>query len=102
MHIRLHLYLLLVFAFTCSLSFARDAARDLRRLIGYTIIKADTIDRIVENEYGTKTIILSDETAFAVDFLILDPLPLTDVIIFAKPPNSYKALIDNEIYDIMP
>ena len=56
---------------------------------------------------------------FKVDFLLLDPLALTDVIVFAKPlpkelaaqyrgklPDrllySYKLLIDNEAYDATP
>jgi len=101
---------------TSSSTFARDAARDLRKMVGYTIILADTVDEVIENRQGDKLIKLSGGTVFKVEFLLLDPLPLTDVIVFAKPypkifaekykgklPErflySYKLLIDNEVYD---
>jgi hypothetical protein len=97
---------------------ARDAARDLRKMVGYTIIMADTIDKVFEND-GNKFIKLSGGQVFKVDFLLLDPLVLTDVIVFAKAPPkelvqkyagklpeqllySYKLLIDNEAYDATP
>lgn len=100
-------------------AFGRDAARDLKRMIGYTIVMADTVDKALESRDGSKFIKLSNGQTFKVDMLLLDPLPLTDVIIFAKPPTkeilekfkdklpermlySYKLLIDNEIYDATP
>lgn len=113
----------IVFAATIALSastaFARDAARDLRRMVGYTIIMADTVDKVFENDDGEKFIKLSGGQVFKVDFLLLDPLVLTDVIVFAKAPPkelvkkyagklperllySYKLLIDNEAYDATP
>ena len=62
----------------------RDAARDLRKLIGYTIVSADTIELVTEQR-GEKSLRFSNGVVFKVDFLLLDPLPLTDVIVFAKP-----------------
>jgi hypothetical protein len=99
--------------------YARDAARDLRKMVGYSIVMADTVDKIYEGRIGDKLVKLSNGQVFKVDFLLLDPLPLTDVIVFAKPPPkeivekfrgklpermlySYKLLIDNEAYDAMP
>jgi len=98
---------------------SRDAARDLRKLVGYTIVLADTVNEVIENKYGEKLIKLFNGKVFKVEFLFLDPLPLTDVIVFAKPfpkdliekyqsklPEhllySYKILIDNEVHDITP
>jgi hypothetical protein len=102
-----------------SAVYARDAARDLRKMVGYSIVMADTVDKIYEGRIGDKLVKLSNGQVFKVDFLLLDPLPLTDVIVFAKPPlkeivekfrgklpermlYSYKLLIDNEAYDAMP
>ena len=97
----------------------RDAARALRKMVGYTIVMADTVDKVFEGRDGGKLVKLSNAQVFKVDFLLLDPLPLTDVIVFAKPlpkemvekfkgklPErmlySYKLLIDNEAYDATP
>ena len=99
-------------------AYSRDAARDLRGLVGYTIIAADTVDGVFEKG-REKRIKLSSGLVFTMDFLLLDPLSLTDVIVFAKPftkdvaaqyrgklPDhflySYKLLIDNEVYDVSP
>jgi hypothetical protein len=88
-------------------------------MIGYTIVMADTVDKVYESRDGDKLIKLSNGQSFKVDSLLLDPLPLTDVIVFAKPPPkeivekfkgkvpermlySYKLLIDNEVYDATP
>jgi len=98
---------------------ARDAARDLARLVGYTIIASDSISEVLTNNYSEKYVKLSGGSIFKVDFLLLDPLPLTDIIVFAKslpaelvaqykgklPERmlySYKLLIDNEIFDATP
>ncbi|RYY75396.1 MAG: hypothetical protein EOO52_08305 [Gammaproteobacteria bacterium] len=104
--------------FISSIASARDAARDLRRMVGYTIISSQTVDSIIEGKFGAKLLKLSDGSVFKVD-LLLDPLSFTDVIVFAKAPSkeliaqykgklpeymmySYKLLIDNEIYDANP
>jgi alkanesulfonate monooxygenase SsuD/methylene tetrahydromethanopterin reductase-like flavin-dependent oxidoreductase (luciferase family) len=106
-------------AFSITMTaYARDAARDLRRMVGFTIVVADTVDEVSEKS-GEKRIKLSNGLVFKVEFLLLDPLTLTDVIVFAKPlpkelvtryqgklPDrllySYKLLIDNEIFDATP
>ena len=96
-------------------AFARDAARDLRKMVGYSIITADTVEKVFDND-GDKFIKLSGGQIFKVDFLLLDPLMLTDVIVFAKTPSKelvrkyagklperfYKLLIDNEAFDAIP
>ncbi|MDB4809371.1 hypothetical protein OAH21_01545 [bacterium] len=98
--------------------FARDAARDLRKMVGYTILLADTVDKVAEKD-GNKYIKLTGGRIFKVDFLLLDPLAFTDVIVFAKPlPKSlvekykgklpahmlysYKLMVDNEVFDAEP
>jgi hypothetical protein len=87
---------------------ARDAARDLRRMIGYTIAKADSISEVVDSRSGT-ILKLSDGSVWLVsDPLLLTPLTMTDVIIFAKrvaglPEGEnllFKILIDNGAYDV--
>lgn len=111
--------LVVIAGVVAPLAYARDAARDLRKMVGYTIVMAETVDEVLENRSGDKRIRLSNGQVFKVDFLLLDPLPLTDVIVFAKPlpkelavpyrgklPDrllySYKLLIDNEAYDATP
>jgi len=82
--------------------FGRDAARDLKRMIGYTIIDASWVNKTFETEDGVKIVELANGTLFKVDLLILAPLPLTDVIVFAKKFGdvmAFKLLIDNEVYD---
>lgn len=98
---------------------ARDAARDLRRLVGYTIIKADYVSDVLESRYGAKILKLSDGSHWKVDLMLLAPLTTTDVIVFSKklppeivakfPPKtpeiltySIKILVDNEVYDAEP
>jgi hypothetical protein len=92
---------------TVALS-ARDAARDLRRMVGYTIVKADYISEVVDGRSG-KILKLSDGSIWLVsDPLLLTPLSMTDVIIFAKKVPGLpegkdlilKILIDNEAYDL--
>ncbi len=95
---------------------ARDAARDLSRMIGFTIVAAGAVDRVVEGKMGDKVLILQDGTAFSVTMLLLDPLPASDVVVFARQPTKedmarygdklpremltlYKLLIDNEAHD---
>jgi hypothetical protein len=99
-------------------SFARDAGRDLRRLVGYCIIDATEVSETLDSG-GDKYVKLSNGYTFKVNFLLLDPLPLTDVIVFARPMSkeltdkyrgklpeimlySIKLFIDNEIVDAEP
>ena len=88
-------------------------------MVGYTIVQASTVDDVLDSRSLGKLVKLSSGQTFKVDFLLLDPLPLTDVIVFSKPlpkdlvdkykgklPErmlySYKLLIDNEAYDATP
>jgi hypothetical protein len=76
----------------------------------------ELFSEVRESNSGEKFLKLDDGTVLKVSMLLLDPLPLTDVIIFAKPPTKeilekfgktlpqeklyqFKALIDNEVYD---
>jgi hypothetical protein len=104
---------------TSITALARDAARDLRKMKGFTIIDAATVSQIITTTLGDKIVKLDNGTAYRVQFLLLDPLTLTDVIVFAKPPpkelrektdkkipdaalSQIKLLIDNEAYDASP
>lgn len=110
--------LLIVLGFS-NQAYSRDAAQDLKKLVGYTIISADSVNEVVSSNYSEKYVRLYGGWVFKVSFLLLDPLVMTDVIIFAKSwPNelteqfngklpdhmmySYKLLINNEIYDASP
>ncbi len=42
----------------CSLAHARDAARDLRRMVGYTIVEADSVSAVRDGRNGEKYVIL--------------------------------------------
>jgi len=83
---------------------AQDAARDLRRMIGYTIIDAASIKSVSDGDSGGKVVVFDNGMVFQVQMLLLPPLPMTDVIIFgAKAKGTdivlIKLLIDNEAYD---
>jgi len=83
---------------------ARDAARDLRRMIGYAIIDAASIRSVTDGDISGKVVVLDNGMVFKVQMLFLPPLPLTDVIVFGKKPKDsdsilIKLLIDNEAYD---
>ncbi len=80
----------------------RDAARDLKRMIGYTIVDASWVVNTIETKDGSKLVELGNGTTYKVELLLLDPLPITDVIVFAKKTGDVilvKLLIDNEAYD---
>jgi hypothetical protein len=110
--------LLLLTLTTCS-SVARDAARDLKKMKGYTIVDAAAVSEVLSSKLGDRIVKLDNGTAYSVRFLLLDPLPFTDVIVFAKPPSkqikekfgdklpdtalyTLKLLIDNEAFDATP
>lgn len=96
---------------------ARDAARDLKKMVGYTIIDAATVKEVSDaTSSAGKILVLDNGDIYKVDFLILSPLTLTDVIVFAKryskeqlesirqkfpsfPEVQIKLLVDNEAYD---
>ncbi len=86
-----------------SVVIARDAARDLKRMIGYTIVDASYVEDVLESRSGWKYVKLANGTTFKVDLMLLDPLPM---IVFAKAVSKdlylVKLLIDNEVYDAQP
>jgi hypothetical protein len=83
---------------------ARDSARDLRRMVGFTILDAASVQSVSGESIGEKVVVLSNGMVFQVQTLILAPLVLTDVIVFAKQVKGTnvvltKLLIENEAYD---
>lgn len=96
---------------------ARDAARDLRKMVGYTIVDAAAVKEVSDATTGAgKILVLDNGDVYKVDFMILSPMTYTDVIVFAKrsskeqleairkkypafPEVTFKILIDNEAYD---
>ena len=109
----------LVLLLTSLTVIARDAARDLRKMKGFTIVDAAAVSEVYTARLGDKIVKLDNGTAYKVQFLLLDPLTLTDVIVFAKGPSKelrektdkkipdsalyqFKLLIDNEAYDATP
>ena len=80
----------MVLVAVCLVSQAQglDAARDLKQMIGYTIVDASWLSVVQRDEIGQKYLKLGDGNVFKVQFLLLDPLPMTDVIVFAKPPSK--------------
>jgi hypothetical protein len=93
----------------------RDAARDLQRMVGFTIVMAASVSEVRSS--GTDMYLkLDDGMVLKTSDMLLEPLPLTDIILFAKPPSKeifdkfggklpkeklfeFKVLIDNEAYD---
>ena len=80
----------LVAVAVCMVSQAqgRDAARDLKKMIGFTIIDASWVTDVIDDDIGEKRVKLGNGSVFKVDFLLLNPLPLSDVIVFAKAPSK--------------
>lgn len=119
-------FLLIIFTLIASRSSGHEAKtalgleRRLQRMIGFTIVAATTVDRVLEDKRDRKKIlILSDGTAFTSDDpLWLDPLPLSDVIVFAKAfpkdlREKFKELpekhlfywriaVDGDVYEVTP
>lgn len=105
----------MLLAFSTPAAHAGDTARELKKLVGYTIVSADTVAKVAERD-GEKYIKLHGGSVYKVNFLLLDPLILTDVVVFAKPlPDelvrryqgkvparmlySYKLMFDGDFYD---
>lgn len=83
---------------------ARDSARDLRRMVGFAIIDAAWVQSVSGSNIGEKVVVLSNGMVFQVQTLLLDPLVLTDVIVFGKLVKGtnvvlVKLMIDNEAHD---
>ena len=109
----------LLLTLTTFSALARDAARDLKKMKGFTIVDAAAVSEVYTGKLGDKIVKLDNGTAYKVQFLLLDPLVLTDVIVFVKAPSKefrentdkkipdavlyqFKLLIDNEAYDARP
>ena len=100
----------------CSAAvFARGPERELRRMVGYTIVASETVERCGKNDAGEDIVVLSNDQVFSVNFLgwVTEG---DDVVVFVKAPNkqmrealrgqvpdrmlfSYKLLIEDEMYD---
>ncbi len=95
---------------------ASNVARELKRMVGYTIIGAARIDKIYEDQYGDKILKLDDGMTFKVSYMYWEPSSFSDVIIFAKRllseedmkdypglpwyvPFKFKLLVEDEVYD---
>ena len=95
--------ILIALLFT-SFAHAGNATRELRRMKGYTIVDAASVDGATEK--GLDTFIeLDNQTAYVARSVFVPPLPLSDVIVFAKKVGadiSYKLMIGNDIYDATP
>ncbi len=93
----------LLFVVIVNFAEARDAARDLSRMIGYTIAASASVRSCADSSSAmSKIIVLDNGMVFKVDMLLLEPLVYTDVIIFVKSVSGVlmvKLLIDNEAYD---
>lgn len=81
--------------------------RELRRMVGYTIVASDSVAESIERN-GTLFIRTTSGRAFRVDDLLLAPLDYSDVVVFARTFQGrdsngqitlYKLLIDTEIVD---
>jgi hypothetical protein len=96
---------------------ASQMRRELRRMIGYTIVDATSLIEMRDGQDGRRYAILANGTVFQLESLPL-ALPYSDVVVFAKraPPalvsrypnlpdyayNTYKLLVDDEIVDPVP
>jgi hypothetical protein len=77
--------------------------RELRRMVGYTIVATSTL-RALEMEGGSQYAILIDGSVFRLPPASTMALPMSDVVIFAKRPQGSpvvlcKLLIDDDIVD---
>src|SRR5678815_4057015 len=66
---------------------ASGIVRELRRMNGYVVVSSDTVSRVSE-EGGSKYVRLLSGATFKIDDLILGPLVMSDVIVFAKPVSA--------------
>ncbi|OZA26987.1 MAG: hypothetical protein B7X93_09880 [Hydrogenophilales bacterium 17-61-9] len=98
-----------------SLSASAGSERELRKMVGYTIVYVGSIRDSVERNYSEKMIQLDNGWGFKLDCMMLMPLNFTDVVVFGKRypdellkkfPNlpaqrqfQFKLLIDREVCD---
>jgi len=112
------LLLVCVLAATTTGAGTSSIHRGLRRMVGFTIVSSDSIQEVFESRQHDKYIKLLSGAVFKADLMILDPLPASDVIVFAKRlpeslrrqyPNipealqyEYRLLIDDEVHEVTP
>lgn len=115
MRYTLFLCCLLAIAGATPAVFARGPERELRRMVGYTIVASETVESCGKNDQGDDIVTLSNGQVFSVNFLgwVSEG---DDVVVFVKAPNkqmrealrgqvpdrvlfSFKLLIDDEMYD---
>jgi hypothetical protein len=87
-------------------------------MVGFTIVSSDSVAEVLASRQGDKYIKLLSGAVFKAELLVLDPLPVSDVIVFAKRlpeslrrqyPNlpealqyEYRLLIDDEVIEVTP
>ena len=101
---RIAMSLVLVVSALVSTADARISSYKLKKLKSYTLVDVIAVSETVEIN-NKKIVVMDDGTAYSVDGLFLDPLPLTDVAVFGKTvggANVYKLLIDDEVLDATP
>lgn len=112
-----HTLSLLVFLLISSTATA-GVERDLKRMVGFTIVYAGYITNTTEKNHSEKYIQLDNGSTFKLDCMILTPLNMTEVIVFGKkypeellkkypnlPANlttQFKLLIDRDVCDVTP
>lgn len=111
------LSLVILFSFICGES--RASLVDFNELVGYRVLKVDHVAETLESSSGDKYIKLRSGITFKVQFLLLPPLNLTEVVIFSREPSeaiirkykdklpvaqlySYKLLINDNLYNATP
>jgi hypothetical protein len=91
--------------------------RELRRMVGYTVVASTSLQEIREGKAGERYAVLADGSVFQLQSLSL-ALPRSDAILFAKKASpelisryrnlperfqySYKLLLEDEILDVNP
>jgi hypothetical protein len=104
--------------FLISSNATAGVERELKRMIGFTIVHAGYITDTAEKNYSEKFIKIDNGVVFKLDCMILMPLNMTEVIVFGKKipedvlkkyPNlpsslttQYKILIDRDVCDATP
>ena len=89
--------------------------RDLRQMVGFTVMYAGIIQEVGERSYGEKIVRLDNGLVFKLDCLMMMPINMTNVVVFGKnyPPDviarvpnlpahlqlQVKLLIDREMCD---
>jgi hypothetical protein len=84
---------------------ARDAARDLRSMVGWTIIDSTIVTAVDRASYDTVLRLSNGRTVKLSACVMLPPLPMSDAIVFGKKVGSgylLRIMIDNEVCDIGP